>query len=979
MSMTKFSKSLTLRTGASIGAVSIALLLPAAAFAQSASVTPAPPQNTPALPDSAPTVSRDTAAPVAPVTTTSADAQPSDTGQDIIVTGFRKSLQAALDLKRTAVGSVDAIVAEDIGKFPDQNLAESLQRIPGVAITRDGGEGREITVRGLGSQFTVTRVNGLPAQASSMLAGSGGSNNRDRSFDFNIFASELFRSLVVHKTAEPSIDEGSLGGVVDLNTGHPLGAKTGLSGLVSASASYNDLSKKAGPRLAGLLNWTSPDGTIGINGSLAYSHTKTDELGNNTTRWAQAAFKSVTTGGVTVPCFTGATYVHSAACDQATLAFHPRIPRYGVITHDRERLGATGAIEWQPSNRTHLELDGLYSRYHEVREEKWLEVLLRSNEKGIALVNPTYDSNNNLITGTFNNAYDRQEHYTQTQNDTFYQFSGTLTQNIGNAFKVNLLGGLSRSVEAVPIATTIMLDNKTAQGFSYDYTNMASPVLSYGTSVTDPANYQLAEIRDAPTRTVNTFKSGEINTEWAVNPEFTVKVGGVYRKFSFDTSGANRNTLVCPATGKPDAVLGTLNCTATQYGFPVNASLVDTVNLGNAGQPAGTTSTYIVANLPATTAFTNLYNRPLVPDTSNTRSVGEEDKGAYLQFDAHSSIFGLKYALNGGVRYVETDQTSTGLQNGTTIVTVNRKYVDWLPSVNLAFYPTDTINVRFAIAKVMTRPSLGSLTPGGSVDSFNYKVSYGNPQLDPYRATNFDAAFEWYFTRQSLLSVALFHKDVASFPVSTSVQGTYASTGLPLSILSPGSPAAQNPEGQPWTISTVVNGTGAKLSGIELGLQTPFRFLPGPLRNLGVILNATFIKSNATYTVQAPATTITATGAVNLVNTSVSSTFFGLSKQTWNATLYYEKGAFSARGSFSYRGPYNDQNSATGNIFEGFSAYTSLDSAVRYSITRNIDLSLDATNLLDRFTYHFTDTGTQRNYESYHVGRTIVAGARFKF
>jgi iron complex outermembrane receptor protein len=955
-------KSLKLQHGASLGAITIALLLPTLASAQAAPPSP-----------------QDTAAPIAPVTTTSADAQADETGQDIIVTGFRQSLQAALDLKRNSVASVDAIVAEDIGKFPDQNLAESLQRIPGVAITRDGGEGREISVRGLGSQFTVTRVNGLPAQAASMLAGSGGSNNRDRSFDFNIFASELFRSLVVHKTAEPSIDEGSLGGVIDLNTGHPLGAKSGLTGLASAAASYNDLSKKAGPRLAGLLNWKSEDGTFGINGSLAYSHTKTDELGNNTTRWAQAAFASVTTGGVTTPCFAGATYVHSAACDKATLAFHPRIPRYGIITHDRERLGATGAIEWQPSDRTHLELDGLYSRYHEVRDEKWLEVLLRSNEKGIALVNPTYDGNNNLITGTFNNAYDRQEHYTQTQIDTFYQFSGTLTQNIGSAFKVNLLGGLSRSVENVPIATTLMLDNKTAQGFSYDYTNMASPVLTYGTSVTDPTKYQLAEIRDAPTRTVNTFKSGELNTEWTVNPEFTVKAGGVYRKFGFDTSGGNRNTLVCPANGKPDAVLGTFTCTTAQYGFPVTSSLVDTVSLGNAGQPAGTTSTFIVADLPAGTAFTNLYGRPLVPDTSNTRSVSEEDKGAYLQFDAQSAIFGLKFALNGGVRYVETDQSSTGLQNGTTVVTVGRTYEDWLPSVNLAFYPTSKINLRFAIAKVMTRPGLGNLTPGGSVDSFNFKVSYGNPQLDPYRATNFDAAFEWYFTRQSLLSVAFFHKDIASFPLASSIQGTYASTGLPLSILSPGSPAAQNPEAQPWTISTVVNGTGAKLSGIELGLQTPFRFLPGPLKNLGIILNATFIGSNATYTVQAPGTTITSTGAVNLVNTSVSSTFFGLSKRTWNATLYYEKGGFSARGSFSYRGPYNDQNSATGNIFEGFSAYTSLDSAIRYSITRNVDLSLDGTNLLDRYTYHWTDAGAQRNYESYHVGRTIVAGARFKF
>ena len=954
--------------GVSALAITLGLMLPGAAFAadkvQPASDAPAAAQATPA-----PTP--------APAPTTTAD----DPTQDIVVTGFRRSLEAALDLKRTSVGSVDAIVAEDVAKFPDQNLAESLQRIPGVAITRDGGEGREITVRGLGSQFTVTRVNGLPAQASSMLAGSGGSNNRDRSFDFNVFASELFRSLVVHKTAEPSIDEGSLGAVVDLNTGHPLGGKAGLSLVASGAASYNDLSKKAGPRVTGLINWKSADGTLGINASVAYSEGKTLELGNNTTRWAQSPFGSVTVDGTTTACFAGSAYVHSAACDQAGLAFHPRIPRYGVIGHDRQRIGATGAIEWQPTDRTHLEIDGLWSRYHEVRTEQWLEVLFRSNEKGIAVVNPVYDANNNLIKGTFNNAYDRQENYRQVQNDTFYQFSGTLTQQFGDNFKVNLIGGASQSIEAVPLATTFMIDNKAAQGYSYDYTNMRSPVLTFGSSVTDPANYQLAEMRDAPTRTVNRFKTAELNGEFNVTPEFTIKGGGFFRQFNFATEGANRNTLVCPTNGVKDVVLGTINCTATTYGFPVTSSMVDTINLGKAGQPAGTTSSFIVADLPAWAAFTNLYGRPLVADVSNTRSVIEKDSGFYLQFDAKSALFGLKYALSAGIRYAHTDQSSTGLQNVNNVispVTVGRTYGDWLPSINLNLFPVNNIVLRFAAAKVITRPSLGSLTPGGSVDSFNYKVSFGNPNLDPYRATNYDAAVEWYFARGSLLSVAFFRKDVASFPVSKPITGTFASTGLPLSILSPGSPAAQNPEAQQWTITTQVNGAGAKLQGVELGLQAPFRFLPGFLSHFGTILNATFITSNANYAVQSPATTITALGAVGLVNSNVDSTFFGLSKTTYNGTLYYEQGPVEARVSYSYRGPYNDQNSATGNVFEGYSAYTSLDAAVRFDVTKQVELSIDGVNLLDRYTYHFTDTGTQRNYESYHVGRTVVVGVRFK-
>ena len=180
--------------------------------------------------------------------------------EDIVVTGFRQSLEAALNVKRDSVAAVDAIVAEDIAKFPDQNLAESLQRIPGISIQRDAGEGRAITVRGLGAQFTRVRVNGMETVATST---DGAAANRDRAFDFNVFASELFSSLVVHKTAEASLDEGSLGAVVDLNTGNPLAGKSGLHGALSLRRIVQRPVRRTSARaLAGLLSWKNDAGTI---------------------------------------------------------------------------------------------------------------------------------------------------------------------------------------------------------------------------------------------------------------------------------------------------------------------------------------------------------------------------------------------------------------------------------------------------------------------------------------------------------------------------------------------------------------------------------------------------------------------------------------------------------------------------------------------------------------------------------------------
>ncbi|MCW3837419.1 TonB-dependent receptor [Sphingomonas canadensis] len=902
--------------------------------------------------------------------------------EEIVVTGFRASLDAALDVKRTSVSSVDAIVAEDIAKFPDQNLAESLQRIPGISIQRDGGEGRAITVRGLGSQFTRVRVNGLETIAT---ATDGASANRDRAFDFNVFASELFSSIVVHKTAEASLDEGSLGAVVDLNTGNPLGGKEGFTLALSGQASYNDLSDNWGPRVAGLVSWKSPDGSFGVAVSAAYSKSDTLELGNNTVRWAQARFDAVDGTNCWTTPNSGGTYVSSTACNTAALSFHPRIPRYGEVRHDRERLGITGSIQWSPTDATRISIDGLYSKFSEVREEKWGEVLLRSNERSINVVNPVYDSNNNMIAATLNDAWVRMEHYWRESSTEFYQLGATWDQDLSDTFRFTVLGGFSRSSADIPVETTIVFDDRDAQGYSYDYreNNGRSPKLTFGTSVTDPANFQLAEIRDRPSNVTNKFRTGQIRTEWDVTDGFTAKAGAVYRRFDYDIVAFTRDTAVC-GNGGVDRVLGTITCSASSafgpaavYGFPVTSALAELFTMGDAGQPAGNTNSWLIPNLAATTAFTKLYDRVATIDAGNNRGVTEETKGGYLQVDAKGTLLGLDYALNAGVRYVRTDQSSYGL-NGGVSVTIDRSYEDWLPSANLMVKLAPDLIVRAAVADVMTRPSLGNLTPGGSADGFNYRVTFGNPNLDPFRATAYDASIEWYFAPQSIASVAVFKKDVASFPVGVNItNATFTQTGLPASVLVPSSPAALNPaqQSQPiWTISTTGNGAGASLKGIELSLQAPFSFLPGFLSNFGGIVNATFVDSSATYAQSGPATT----PGGSLVSVSRTIPLYGLSKRAYNGTLYYEDSKFSARVSLSYRGPYVDAGSGTGNVFEGYNSITNVDASIRYKITDNIEVSVEGVNLTDAYRDRYTDLDANRNYEYNHFGRTFLVGARFK-
>ena len=866
----------------------------------------------------------------------------------IIVSGFRQSLNAAISAKREAVGQVDVIVAEDIAKFPDTNLAESLQRIPGVAIERDAGEGRQITVRGLGGQFTRVRVNGMETIATSV---DGASFNRDRAFDFNVFASELFNSIVVNKTASAALDEGSLGAVIDLNPGDPLAYGAGLKLVGSAQGRYNDLNDDIAPRLAGLLAWSNADETFGISASAAWTKYETPELGNNSVRWANdATFRSVDG----VDCAANAA---DPGCVEVRDAFHPRIPRYGLVNHDRERLGATAAIQFRPTDRTDIQFNALYSNFNENRDEYWGEVLLRSNEDEIDLSNYVIDGDNNVISADLENAWIRNERYHRESETDFYQISGTIEQAFSDNFSASLLAGFSKSDATIPVETTIIFDDRDGT-YSYDYTDMKFPVLAFGTDVTNPGNFQLAEFRDRPSSVENKFKTIALDLDWEPTSGLRLSGGPFYRQFDYFTQSARRDGQYCSA----------FTCAAGAYGAPVTGDLSELFELGDAGQPAGNTNSWVVPNLDAAVAFLDLYNIPAVTREGDVRSVEEKVTGGYFQTDFEID-HGLRVTGNFGVRYARTEQSSQGFNNG-QYVTVERNYDDFLPALNLNVFPSDDVVLRGAIARVITRPTLGSLTPGGSVDEFNFVISTGNPFIEPYRAWNYDLSAEWYFAPGAILSLAGFIKEIESFPVSRPLQITYAQSGLPTSLLTSGTPVydaivnGTDPNRQ-FEFRTTTNGEGATIKGVELGLNLPFSaFASGALANFGVLGNVTYVDSQQ---------------EIEFEDQIFETTFSGVSKYSANGTVYYDDGRISIRMSGAYRSGYNTGLSGNNNFLEGYTSSFNLDAAIRYKVTDSVELMLDGNNLTDDYRYRWTDDDARRNYENNHFGRIIMAGVRFEY
>jgi len=940
--------------------------------------------------------------------------------ETIVVTGFRGSLTAALGAKRNDNGIVDVIVAEDIADFPDQNLAESLQRIPGIAIDRDAGEGRQISVRGLGGDFTRVRLNQLEALATTGGTDSSGGANRSRAFDFNVFASELFSRLTVRKSASAEVDEGSLGATVDLQTGRPFDYH-GFVISASGQMGYNDLSRNWSPRGAFLVSDTFMDGRLGFLFSAAYSRRDLLEEGFSSVRWdagtSVGGFCSPvghvplnpTTGGANcgtnpnIPGFTAPprlpnTPTNQAEYDEASLAtnVHPRLPRYGRLTHEQERLGLTFAMQARPWDGALFTADVLYARLNATRQEDFLEAIsfsrtaAQGGKPQTSVVQVEYDPNGNLLYGVFNGVDIRSESRFDVLQTDFWQYQLQWDQEVTDRLRFSWLVGRSTSDFNNPVQTTTTLDAPNVNGYTIDFrqsrgqptitypfdpTSTAGPLVIIGTppGVT-PAQITPSEIRIRPQGANNEFTTFRGDVAWDLIPDrFTFKAGGFYRNYDFSTFefrrvNQNDTILALPAgtslssvttlltgfgrglnlgTGTPTSwLIPDLNAIATLYNIYCNC-----LQSGNAGGPGDFTLS----------STTNGNAR------GNNRAVREQDTGLYAQFDFRTELFGRPLRGNIGVRYVRTDLRAAGYQalGGGTLTVVNRSYDDWLPSANVALDVTSNFVVRLAAARVMARPQLGNLSPGGTINTTGQlSITTGNPLLDPFRATTLDASFEWYFAPESLFSVGLFYKDIGTFIQTLRTEIPYNQTGLPLSLI-----PANFTGNELFLVTAPINTSGGPLKGFEVNFQAPFRFLPGFFRNFGTILNFTYVESQIEYV----------TSATNA--TPIRDDLVNLSPRSWNATLYYDDGRFSIRGSVAYRSDYLQRVPAQNvvNDVEGKNSTLNVDASASFAITDNITLTAEAINLTDEFNDQFVDR--ERNSPSviHHTGRQFYIGARVRF
>ena len=910
--------------------------------------------------------------------------------QEIVVSGYRTSLEQALKIKENMASEVDTILAEDIGKFPDTNLAESLQRIPGVAITREQGEGRQITVRGLGPQFTRVEINGMETLTTTGGPDNEGGVNRTRSFDFNIFSSDLFNELTVHKTSQADLDEGSLGATVDLRTAHPLDYHKFVF-ITQAKGDYNDLSGTVGPQASALISNVFDDGKFGALASVAWSKRNYLDDGASTVRWEEG--DSLNTGKgpygaspygfasvLGTPC-VGTKTTLPAICQSTDAALHARFPRYDFFQDGENRLGTTGSLQWKPNDANLLTLDVLHSYFAETRQEQYLEEpglsgqgnCTSATSTSIGCINvlaDTIDPAGVMTSGTFSGVDTRVEDRFDSMHTNFNQVTLNGTHALSDKWSVDELVGYSESRYNNPQQTTLGWDQYD-QTVSYNFDSRI-PQLNFGTeNVGASGPWALTEVRERPQSTTNEFRNVELNAHFTPNDTVNFEGGVQFKQYNFITTSLR---LV-----NGESVTAT-NAYGALQAVPIG-SYAQTLNFGSVSGvpvPAGSTVSWATPNVFAAENALGIYSNSSLfavstqGDLGDNVKVRERDTGAYLQMNWDSHFLGRDLRGNLGVRVVRTGQWSQGYSSTLLPITANRDYNDVLPSFNLAWSLRPDLLLRFAYSRDLSRPNLTDVAASTSVtvSGTSLTVKSGNPNIDPFLANAYDLALEWYPAAGTLVSVAPFRKDVLTFSSSKTINTTFHGNpfGVPdsLAVAACGSTPGCGPDAV-WAFSVPVNEPGGEVDGVELNYQQPFRFLPSFLRNLGVLMNYTYVTSSVEYQ----------TGT----NTFVTNELTGLSKDTADLTLYYEDAKWSIRASGAYRSRYliNVPGQNVGTDADGYDGTLYVDASIQYNLTKQFRLTLEGTNLTNQYENEFDDTSRNLVYYYHQQGRQILFGVRYEY
>lgn len=959
---------------------------------------PAPTEQAPAA-QSAPAAPPASDAPTAPTTVEADAADAGQSSEDIVVTGFRRSLAEGLALKREAIGVRDSIVAEDIGKFPEANVADSLQRIPGVILSRDGAsnEGQRISIRGLGSEFTVTTINMAPVRATSSL--NVGTSARD--FNYDIFPSELFGRVDVYKTPLANLEEGGIGGNVDLQTPRPFDSK-GRVIRYTAQANYNTQSKEWGPRGSLLLSDTI--GNFGALIGVAYSRTVNERSGFQSTGGYNSS--EIGSRGYRNPPGSPRPLVGpfefqldldnplanfgGLTRDQVANGYLPRFYRVFASNNERERLGLVGSLQYK-SDRLDISLDGIYSKLTDQTDEVTFGVAVRNSRtvpgttslpgrgtnSGLIPLDVQLDQYNNLY-GTFGNSSLVTESFFRDGETEFRYGILRAAWDVSDTVKLSAQGNMSDS--RAYLSQNRLVSNIYGVTTTFDPTeDVTYPTISSPVDFTDPRNFADPSLGFGDTHETDQQRNVRAVLDWTVLDDgdrlFALKFGGSYVSTTKEISRRDGSALASTRTLPGGGTFRTIDVFANMDPYIQFGSLQNGGNSGFPSQFATFSRDFVMNTLDANGA-----NR-LAPVLLNGSFEAEEAIATgFFEANFKMPLFGSELRGNVGMRYSDTRTIINNFVSAGAgrFEPAERRggYDNWLPSASLAFDVTPKLTVRASAGRTITRNALSTIAGSTVVPNvFNPDVTVGNPDLLPQLSDQYDLVGEWYFAPGGLISVGVFQKNIQNRPFAFQDFVSFGSLGLPASAFnatSLGFPDGVIPADFQIRRTLTVNQGELNLRGLEVAYQQNFTFLPQPFDGLGVT-------SSFTYIDQEGGDFVTSRG------TSTSISF--VPEYSYSITGFYEKGPFSLRGSYNYRAKTGTSFNNLGNDqIAYFAPQGYLDGTVSYRLNDFIELRIDALNITNVNTYTYYENpdeadgnGLSRRDNSFFNGTTLSFGIRGKF
>lgn len=883
-------------------------------------------------------------------------------------------------LKRRTPSPVDILTEDEIARSGAISLGDALRELPGAVAVSDGGETRQIALRGVASRFTRVRINGMETLATFGGANVGGGTNRGRAFDYNVFAADLFRQIKVQKTATADIDEGSLGATVDIRTRSAFDLRD-KSVLLYGEQSRNSRADRLAPRGSIVLSRRLADDRLGVLVSAAYSRRYAVDAGTTAGGWQ--------TGDALYPGF-GAVR-GGASLAQLNAALHARIPRLELMTADQSRLGLTGALDWRPSDRTRVSLDLLYASLRARRHEYLVESFTFRTAgpcgpsaapicglNAVTAIDPIIRTGKGpdvLLAGVFDGVDVKSEARYDELDTIFRQATLSASHQLANGVEATALVGFSRSDFSNPVQNTLHMDQYGVNGFAYDFRDASRPYVGYGNAVLDqPSAWTLSEVRDDPNWVDNSYKTAGLDLKGAKRG-LEWRAGVLHKDYRTEAVSLSRsNGTSANLNGLVPAALA-----AVPIGDYVRM-VGGGASFGAASPPHQWLTPDISLGLPllrqaCAQAGCDAFHLGPEPAAATNYTIGERDDAAYVLLSrprqSDRNLWG-----DVGLRLARTAQDARGSQiqpdGALKPVRAKRSYVDLLPSANLVWEPADDWTLRLGAARVMVRPDLRSLRPGFTISTPSLKsISAGDPNLTPTRATNFDLGAEWYAPNGGAVSIAAYHKAIASVIQQTiSPPALFATNpyGLPdtVALQACGSTPGCDPALPIWQFVRPANTGKGRLGGLEISGITPLGAPGSALAHWRLQGSLAYTRSKVRYRMP--------NGAMETIQDSLGGPRF-----VGNLALTYDGRRLDARAGISHRGRYlSNVPAVTGGDAEGFDALTTIDMSLRYKISPQLTLAADLSNLTDPVARQFIDRSRIPNYQ-HRTGRDVRVGLRYRY